>query len=101
MSETPTSSAGGTYEDDAAVDLDTFQDLLDKLDKSTAINQYSRKEQTKKTNCPFRLKFIKKKTSNGHQSYFEFFEAIHRHNHELIISLPKVQSSRRCSNKEK
>ena len=34
MSETPTSSAGGTYEDDAAVDLDTFQDLLDKLEGS-------------------------------------------------------------------
>lgn len=33
---------------------------LEKLDKSNAINQYSKVNQTKKTNCPFRLKFIKK-----------------------------------------
>ena len=29
-----TLSAGGSYDDDAAVDLETFQDLLDKLEGS-------------------------------------------------------------------
>lgn len=29
-----TSSAGGTYDEDAAVDLETFQQLLDKLEGS-------------------------------------------------------------------
>lgn len=38
--------------------------------------------QTKKTNCPFRLKFIKR-SQNDEQ--FEFFEAIHHHNHPLIV----------------
>lgn len=55
--------------------------------------------QTKKTNCPFRLKFIKKPkepitgsiTNSTNVSimqegeYFEFFEAIHHHNHPLFF----------------
>lgn len=40
---------------------------------------------TKKTNCPFRLKFIKR---NPNDPEFEFFEAIHHHNHPLIVMPP-------------
>ncbi|CDW86960.1 UNKNOWN [Stylonychia lemnae] len=37
--------------------------------------------QSKKSNCPFRLKF----TKQVGKDYFEFFQAIHYHNHPLII----------------
>ncbi|TNV84484.1 hypothetical protein FGO68_gene15337 [Halteria grandinella] len=39
------------------------------------------KPQSKKTNCPFRMKFVKQPDSN----FFEFFQAIHGHNHDLVI----------------
>lgn len=75
----------------------------DKMDKNSAINQYSKTNHTKKTNCPFRLKFIKKQegTSRNKVEFFEFFEAIHRHNHELIVSVPKGARGKKSLNLRK
>lgn len=50
---------------------------FNRYDKSSLINQYNKINQTKKTNCPFRLKFIKKSEMSGELEFFEFFEAIH------------------------
>eukprot|EP00347_Sterkiella_histriomuscorum_P006327 403353177 len=44
--------------------------------------------QSKKSNCPFRMKF----TKQDGQDYFTFFQALHYHNHPLIIG-QKIKSS--------
>lgn len=39
--------------------------------------------QSKKTNCPFRMKFVQRP---GEYEPYLFFEAHHTHNHELMIT---------------